>query len=487
VSILSLFCRNNKANQRKFRKAGGVDALAEFVRRDLKVPQTKEPQLRLAVIDCLWSALLNNKRNILHFLLLDGVDLLLSVLTRCPKFMTKQVLGCLCDVLVQPAAHARLAEWSSAVTSSSFSSSSFSSTFSSSSAEPGESGLGLLLRLWVEEDAKHGKLTELVRQNKRSLENDDSPLHEEVKETVDDSSSSSEDEDEGLPTEKGMTLKGGVDKLQSTLVNFNSHVQEQDCRNTLYAILLQVGFSSFGNASQAQKAQLRIIERHVTLKKCLLMQDIVSTLDKDPVECDWKFLLHKLEHGQTQGSIVSVLNDRWGELQKEEELEHLEGFIKSVNERKQQQGINAVQRQRFLSLKSKRNHSLNKRARDDMLNKSLDKSATLKRTTPHLATRGVEGKSEASAKKKVQPTLSDVSELERPGDLNVSVQLQMQSKFDGDMEAQGFHNPSRQIGGDDDSDDDIDLIPGDMTDEQSYLDSVLQNEEIDEVMENLMA
>lgn len=114
ITILSVMIKDNETNRRTFRKEGGLKTIAAFL-GDAKLILTSAkqyPQLLCAVVDCVWSAVLHNKRNALYFLSLDGVDHLLNLILVTKDVKTrKQVLGCLADLLENQKALAYFHEW----------------------------------------------------------------------------------------------------------------------------------------------------------------------------------------------------------------------------------------------------------------------------------------------------------------------------------------------------------------------------------------
>lgn len=53
----------------------------------------------VAVIDCLSSAVLVNKRSELHFLDVEGVNVLLDLLEECDECLKRLIISCLCTLM----------------------------------------------------------------------------------------------------------------------------------------------------------------------------------------------------------------------------------------------------------------------------------------------------------------------------------------------------------------------------------------------------
>ena len=67
----------------------------------------------VAVLDCLWNAVLGYPRNAARFLALDGLSALLALLEATPAVLHGQILGCICDVCEVEEAIPELLAWSS--------------------------------------------------------------------------------------------------------------------------------------------------------------------------------------------------------------------------------------------------------------------------------------------------------------------------------------------------------------------------------------
>jgi hypothetical protein len=71
----------------------------------------------LAVLDCLQSSIFGNKRSELHFLDIEGVQILLDLIERCEYTLKRIALSCLTTILENTKAIPYFVEWNSHKTS----------------------------------------------------------------------------------------------------------------------------------------------------------------------------------------------------------------------------------------------------------------------------------------------------------------------------------------------------------------------------------
>ena len=82
-NILSNICRDNRPNQKEFRRKEGIELLKENLGYS-QVEQTgNSSTFLLGVLDCLSNSVFNNKRSELHFLDIEGVYVLLDLVEGC--------------------------------------------------------------------------------------------------------------------------------------------------------------------------------------------------------------------------------------------------------------------------------------------------------------------------------------------------------------------------------------------------------------------
>lgn len=150
--ILSNLCKDNRDNQKEFRRKKGI----EYLKTNLAYAEVEQSgnasTFLLSVIDCLSNAVFGNKRSELHFLDIEGVYILLDLAENCESSLKRLVLSSICTILENPKSFQYFVEWSSSKT-----------TINASQ---------LLVRLFREEDKRFG-----VKVNNGILEDIERPLN----------------------------------------------------------------------------------------------------------------------------------------------------------------------------------------------------------------------------------------------------------------------------------------------------------------------
>ena len=410
VCILSLYLEGNPVNQRLFRRASGIKQLVDFLKRDVAMPGVcKSQALRLSVLDCVWAALENNKKNQMVFLVQDGMDVILRVFSKCQVSQRKQILSFLSDLLQNPHAHEYFHEWNMEVPVHSDISDDLvhwgkqvekidkngASTFTTLTS------LNICLSLWEVEDQRLGPV--LTHPNSDPKE---TPVLNELLK-VDDSSSDEEDDPYLNNTSNSYSATNSRDLNGSQLSSSSNLAQTQglpaiparfskhtvprppewtrtreDLRPSIYACLSLLKYDSFPYATEAQSAQLRLISAYQSLRECESFRSVVNDFEEEELEViphDLAFLQEHINLGEEGASQARQLHEEFKHILLAEENEVLHGFIKQVEQRTDQKGIT---KRSGVKLNSTA-HFLAKEDRDRMLFNSLDKHATLKRTTNH--------------------------------------------------------------------------------------------------------
>jgi hypothetical protein len=96
ISNISNKCR---ANQKGFRRKGGLEILKDNFAY-AEVDQTgNASNFLFSVLDCLNNSVFSNKRSELHFLDIEGVYVLLDLVESCLKSLKRLILSSLCAIL----------------------------------------------------------------------------------------------------------------------------------------------------------------------------------------------------------------------------------------------------------------------------------------------------------------------------------------------------------------------------------------------------
>ncbi len=135
-NIISNISRECRANQKEFRRKGGLEILKDNLAY-AEVDQTGNAStFLLSVLDCLNNAVFGNKRSELHFLDIEGVYVLLDLVESCEKSLKRLTLSSLCTILENNKSFQYFVEWNSSKTTI--------------------NATQLLIRLYEQEDLRYG-------------------------------------------------------------------------------------------------------------------------------------------------------------------------------------------------------------------------------------------------------------------------------------------------------------------------------------------
>ena len=82
-NIISNICKDNRENQKEFRRKGGMEILKDQMAYSQVEQSGNANTFLLSVIDCLTNTVFGNKRSELHFLDIEGVYVLLDLAENC--------------------------------------------------------------------------------------------------------------------------------------------------------------------------------------------------------------------------------------------------------------------------------------------------------------------------------------------------------------------------------------------------------------------
>lgn len=135
-NILSNICKDNRDNQKEFRRKKGIEFLKDNLAYQ-EVEQTGNAStFILSVLDCLCNSVYGNKRSEIHFLDIEGIYVLLELAETCDTSLRRLCLSSICTILENPKSFNYFVEWSSS-----------KSTINASQ---------LLIKLYKEEDKRFG-------------------------------------------------------------------------------------------------------------------------------------------------------------------------------------------------------------------------------------------------------------------------------------------------------------------------------------------
>jgi hypothetical protein len=135
-NIISNISKECRANQKEFRRKGGLEILKDNLAY-AEVDQTGNAStFLLSVLDCLNNSVFGNKRSELHFLDIEGVYVLLDLVESCEKSLKRLTLSSLCTILENNKSFQYFVEWNSSKTTI--------------------NATQLLIRLYEQEDLRYG-------------------------------------------------------------------------------------------------------------------------------------------------------------------------------------------------------------------------------------------------------------------------------------------------------------------------------------------
>ena len=98
-NIISNISKDCRANQKEFRRKGGIEIIKENLAYSEVDQSGNASTFLLAVLDCLNNAVFGNKRSELHFLDIEGVYVLLDLIENAEYSLKRLTLSSLCTIL----------------------------------------------------------------------------------------------------------------------------------------------------------------------------------------------------------------------------------------------------------------------------------------------------------------------------------------------------------------------------------------------------
>ena len=113
-NIISQMCIDNKLAQKEFRRKGGIEILQKNLNYQNVLDQIGNQKLFiLVVLDCLWNAVIGNKRNEEQFIELDGLSTLFELLEQSDGFHIKIILSCIASLVDNKRSFSYFIQWKS--------------------------------------------------------------------------------------------------------------------------------------------------------------------------------------------------------------------------------------------------------------------------------------------------------------------------------------------------------------------------------------
>ena len=113
-NIISQMCVDNKLAQKEFRRKGGIDILQKNLNYQNILDQIGNQKLFiLVVLDCLWNAVIGNKRNEEQFIELDSLSTLFELLEQSDGIHIKIILSCIASLVDNKRSFSYFIQWKS--------------------------------------------------------------------------------------------------------------------------------------------------------------------------------------------------------------------------------------------------------------------------------------------------------------------------------------------------------------------------------------
>lgn len=297
LSIISNTCTDCRSNQKEIRRKGWIELIKTNIKLLAPTVMGEPDQFMLGVIECLWNAILQNKRSMLHFIDTEGLGTLLDYLDECPEVHIRLIISCLCQLLKIPRAKNAFLHWNSHKTMSNASQ--------------------LLIRIYEDEEKRLGVIYEQGGILKDPLR----PL--------------TYSESKGVKSFERLreALQAGV---QSEIVLLRKKqlefVRKRDLRASIYCVLSSVGFDS-NEILPKEMQKMEVIRMYPDFRKGELLLDIKNELEAigiKPIQDDKEYLDYCLREAYDQATNTIKNQSMIARESKKEEDKQLDEFYKSI-------------------------------------------------------------------------------------------------------------------------------------------------------------
>jgi hypothetical protein len=107
-------CCDNKLGQKEFRRKAGIDILRRNLNYQSVLDQIGNQKIFILVaLDCLWNAIIGNKRNEEQFIEMDGLFTLFELLEQSDNTHVKIILSCLASLVDNKRSFSYFIQWKS--------------------------------------------------------------------------------------------------------------------------------------------------------------------------------------------------------------------------------------------------------------------------------------------------------------------------------------------------------------------------------------
>lgn len=273
-------CVSNKLAQKEFRRKGGIEILKKNLNYQNILDQLGNQKIFiLVVLDCLWNAVIGNKRNEEQFIELEGLFTLFELLEQSDDIHIKIILSCVASLVDNKRSFSYFIQWKS-------------------NSNSNIDATKLLINIYRNEDKKYGVMYEngiLKLLNRRPLnprtsyktrkadrlkneENERKRMKNTKKTTRESLFNSTEKESDKAnntavtkskftDTTKDGNIYRSEDFIESYLNDKIAGITKSfDLRETIFSIFYRIGFNNITITSSDDKQTFVVIKMYPVLK-----------------------------------------------------------------------------------------------------------------------------------------------------------------------------------------------------------------------------
>lgn len=112
-SIISNLCQDCNKNKKLFRQKGGVEMIVNALKDSNLGTSARYALYAVSILDCLWNAILGNKKSESLFLDSEGLYVILEFLEVCDDMHKKMALSCLSYLIENQKSIQYFSDWNS--------------------------------------------------------------------------------------------------------------------------------------------------------------------------------------------------------------------------------------------------------------------------------------------------------------------------------------------------------------------------------------
>ena len=298
LTIVSNACKDCRDNQKDIRRKGWIEMIKANI-KPLPPTVSGEPdQFLLALIDCLWNAVISNKRSLLHFIDIEGISTILDFLDSCLEVHRRIIVSALCKLLKVQRGKDSFTQWNS--------------------RKDMANASQLLVKIYEEEEERLG----ITYSEDRVLKDPQRPLayteprttkgFERLKEALEEAEKQSE-----------------MSSLRKKQLDF---VRKRDLRASIYCCLSQVGFDC-NELTPQERQKMEVIRMYPDFRKGELFLDIKNELESlgiRPTSDDRFWLQQCLDEALEQASNTIKNQSMIAREHKREEEQALSEFYQTI-------------------------------------------------------------------------------------------------------------------------------------------------------------